>query len=690
MSRVFRYGGAVAAAAVLFVLVGHFYFADRGGVAFADVIENVRNAQSVTFVCHQQIGAPPSRSMRWYVEGDAARIEIPGQMQVVVDLQRKRQVQLLTAKKQALVQQFDERALRMHDDGDRQFARLFKNPMDYFRELTEDDAERIGRDELEGREVDVFRLKRFFGIEVSQQDDQDNITAWIDRRSGLPVRIAVRGSFEVAGKSKYWMLLEKFVWNRPLDPKLFSTEIPDGYTVVEQPDLLAPPETVKDALAALAEALKSASESTSVTCTAESGRAYSPPTEAKLYAEGEAARREIADMGIHVEDLKQGKALHVLPASQRAHRWNVDRDHPTEMDQRFPNPLALLRNIRSDDAEWHGPALLDGRDRWMYRLEKVDLQALLGRPIEVSNAEVVVMVDAKTRLPAEVSLHWTIPGAEETKAWRSWGKTEWNKPLDSRLFQLDVPEGYTIVEGEPTPDELAAEKEATPKAPEVEIDFARVIENVNQAESVSCTADSTAEQSHGITAFLHFQGDAARRATPGFFLQIEDRKLGRAIHVLPSAEQAYRWGLDEGGTSYAQQRFPNPALLFRNIKSKDAERTQIRRPKQGNAVAFRLKKVDLESIMGKLDEALRAELYVWVDPETLLPTEVSLGCRYPDTGRLKASFRWEQFEWNKPIDPDLFKLAVPDSYQLIEGPPPEGRLGPDLQDLMGARRPAGP
>ena len=94
--------------------------------------------------------------------------------------------------------------------------------------------------------------------------------------------------------------------------------------------------------------------------------------------------------------------------------------------------------------------------------------------------------------------------------------------------------------------------------------------------------------------------------------------------------------------------------------------------------------------MGEFDEPLRAELFVWVDPETLLPTEVSLGCRYPDTGRLKASFRWEQFEWNKPIDPDLFKLAVPDSYKLIEGPPPEGRLGPDLQDLMDARRAAGP
>jgi outer membrane lipoprotein-sorting protein len=92
--------------------------------------------------------------------------------------------------------------------------------------------------------------------------------------------------------------------------------------------------------------------------------------------------------------------------------------------------------------------------------------------------------------------------------------------------------------------------------------------------------------------------------------------------------------------------------------------------------------------MGKLDEALDAELYVWVDPETLLPAEISLNCRYPGGDRSKASFRWEKLEWNKPIDPDRFKLDVPEGYQIIEGPPPEGRLGPDLEELLGARRPA--
>jgi outer membrane lipoprotein-sorting protein len=688
MSRMVPYG-AVAVALLLLVLLGYFWFTgESAGIAFADVIENVKNAQSVTFMFHQQIGDPPALSLKWYMQGDVARAEIPGHTQVVLDLKGKRQIQLMPAEKRAWVSELDDDALRTDRKEDRQIARLFRNPMDYFRQLTGDDGERIGVDELDGAEVDVFRLKRFWGIEMPEQDDENNITAWVDRRSGLPVKIALRGSFDAEGKSKDWLLLEDFEWNQPLDPELFSTEIPEGYTVAEQPDHPEPPGSEEDALAALADALEAAKKSKSVTCRVQSGGGRGPWVQANLYVKEDAARWEIEDMGIYIEDLSRRKAIHLLPASKRAHRWDLDPEHPTQMSRRFPNPLVLLGIINSEDAQWHGPAWTEGGERWHYRVKKVDLQPVLGGRDDVLDAEVCVMVDPQTRLPAEVSLHWTTAGEPPTKAWSSADNLQWNRRLDPGLFQLDVPEGYAVIEGEPTAEALAAEEEAS-RPPEVEIDFAQVIQNVNQAESVACTVDSTAEGSHGITSFLHFQGDLARRETPTIFIQIEDLQQGKAVQLHPSAEQAYRWDLTENDVPYARKRFPNPTLLFGNMKSDQAERTQFGRRRKQNVVVFRLEQVDLEAVLGKLDEPLDAELYVSVDPETLLPADISLNCRSPGDDQSKASFRWEEFDWNQPIDPDLFKLHIPRSYKVIEGPPPTERLGPDLKELIGARRPPG-
>jgi hypothetical protein len=41
------------------------------------------------------------------------------------------------------------------------------------------------------------------------------------------------------------------------------------------------------------------------------------------------------------------------------------------------------------------------------------------------------------------------------------------------------------------------------------------------------------------------------------------------------------------------------------------------------------------------------------------------------------------------MEPDLFKLVIPKGHTVIEGPPPEGSLWPDIEEIIGARRRAG-
>jgi outer membrane lipoprotein-sorting protein len=52
---------------------------------------------------------------------------------------------------------------------------------------------------------------------------------WVDAKTHLPVRYVAEMPSPQDG-SPYQLVYEQFVWDQPLDPKLFVPEIPDGYT----------------------------------------------------------------------------------------------------------------------------------------------------------------------------------------------------------------------------------------------------------------------------------------------------------------------------------------------------------------------------------------------------------------------------------------------------------------------------
>ncbi|MHC4406085.1 MAG: LolA family protein [Planctomycetota bacterium] len=459
MLRITRYVGACAAAALL---VGLILWLPGRGSALAEVIAKVKSAQSVRFVAHQQLGGPPTVSLKMAFQGHAARMEMPGYFVLVADFQEKSVLQLYLDKKRAFRYEMDEEAAKG-------FSSMFKNPIDNFAKLTDDDGEKTGESELDGRKVDVYRLKKFWDIELNEAVDRGAIRAWVDQESGLPVRIAIRASFHVDGKSNDWIVMEKFTWNEPLDAGLFRLDVPEGFTLIEgepTPETLAPagrpgaaPPGVKEDPSAAARAVEidfagvveRAVTAESVTCLVSSNLGEQHTVAARLRARADAVHRETAGIVIEIADFARRKAIRLLPAPEEAYRWDLDEQRSTYVSRRFPNPVLLFREIEDRHAAKPRADRLEGRTVAVYTFEQIDVGSLLDGLVTPREGKLLVFVDPQTKLPVEIRLNCNAPGEEKIDVWLRWENVEWNKPLDANLFQLEVPAGYTIIDGPPPP-----------------------------------------------------------------------------------------------------------------------------------------------------------------------------------------------------------------------------------------------
>lgn len=336
----------------------------------------------------------------------------------------------------------------------------------------------------------------------------------------------------------------------------------------------------------------------------------------------------------------------------------------------------------------------------VYRVKKAEFFGIKFK--EADNASLTVWVDPRTELPVQIALRCSTDVEGKSRDVFLWTDFRWNEPLDAKLLRLDIPGGYEVIHAKPAPAYVLGRTEQAngqpsegkqkPKHPIKKVDFAQVIANVNEAKSVACEAHAKMGGG-GIMAELYANEDAARRNS--FMIQIEDFKQGKAVRyhgrfsfgVLPGSDRAYRWNIEKGQLTEMSRQFPNPAVLFHNMKSEHAEKMREASIDGRAVVGYRVKNVDVVAVMGEPDEALDASLYVSVDLRTELPIEISLTCTAPGAGEIKTWFRWEKIRWDEPLDSDLFKLKIPDGHTVIEGPPPEGSLWPDIEKLIRGRRP---
>lgn len=243
MFRIARYGSIAAAAAVVGVVAGYFLLVHpTASVTFAQVIENVTKAESIRFVFRQKLGSQPVMVSRMCLMGSGLRcdlVDVEG-VRELKELRESGQLPVIltligdTSRKEALqLDHFRKTATKTPIAAE--MAAEMGSPVEQLRHLKGEDAELIGLERQGGRTVQVYRLTRldFMGVKARDPKGGDEMKVWVDAKTGWPVRIRVEGALSQTGNDHSFLEWEEFVWNAPVDPALFSLEIPEGYTVKE-------------------------------------------------------------------------------------------------------------------------------------------------------------------------------------------------------------------------------------------------------------------------------------------------------------------------------------------------------------------------------------------------------------------------------------------------------------------------
>ena len=214
MFRIARYSSAIAAAIVVAVF-SWLFFADQTTAAFAGVIENVKEAKSVTLTNKQTIGIGRTMDTKMYFEGKKMRLEIPGVMAYVADFGAATAYELDLVRKSA-------RSIPVNAG--------IPNPVEQLRKVKPDDARLIGEEQIGGRKVQVYQVDK---VDFLDAKGQGQMKIWVDLETDLPVKLLVDNPN--AERSKRTTLnFTDIVWNQELDDSLF--QVPADFTAKADPD----------------------------------------------------------------------------------------------------------------------------------------------------------------------------------------------------------------------------------------------------------------------------------------------------------------------------------------------------------------------------------------------------------------------------------------------------------------------
>jgi hypothetical protein len=243
---------AAAAVIAIAVVAGSFLFTgSNGSAAFGKVIGNIINAESVSFVLRQKIGNQPAFVSKVYIQGRRMRLDIvgaEGQQEGMEKLRKEMERPNLTAL-MSMIGDFTQQELLNLDH----FRKTYqKTPMDdrvvaeftntnlitQFHNVKDEDGQWLGDESQDGRKIDVYLVRHveLMGIKAELAGEEgERMRVWVDRGTGLPVRILLEISTDTEGKSRDWFDFSNFTWNDPLAPDLFSLEVPEGYTLTKGP-----------------------------------------------------------------------------------------------------------------------------------------------------------------------------------------------------------------------------------------------------------------------------------------------------------------------------------------------------------------------------------------------------------------------------------------------------------------------
>lgn len=212
--------GSTATAIVVFILV---FMQGTSGTfeAWADVIENVRNATSCRCRArelgsdsHEAIKtySPIGFSQMTYEDGDLVE-------RYYIDFTTGAMVHAIPPLERAVSMTVGEKMIERYVE---------KDPQTIFTEITETDYEDLGRRRVDGHDAVGIRTA---GRElVPELVENAELEAWVDVETKWPIRIDVRGT-TADGRFAKRVRFDDFEWNIPVTDDDFQWEIPRGYDV---------------------------------------------------------------------------------------------------------------------------------------------------------------------------------------------------------------------------------------------------------------------------------------------------------------------------------------------------------------------------------------------------------------------------------------------------------------------------
>ena len=202
---------ATAAAIIIAVLIGINHFGgsiDMSSTAFAEVVQQIRNARTVTFTTEVQMRQDVMRVQNSYKEPGLKRVEMPGNIVSISDQTQRKVIAIHHSERQYI-----EKNLESEKPG------FFE----YLKTLPEHATEVLKNKEIDGRIVQGFCVVKE-GIDA---------IFWIDIETNDLVRL--EGTFPNAPNVQ--IVGTNFKFDVELDDELFSLTPPGGYTRKDLPKI---------------------------------------------------------------------------------------------------------------------------------------------------------------------------------------------------------------------------------------------------------------------------------------------------------------------------------------------------------------------------------------------------------------------------------------------------------------------
>lgn len=202
------------AATILLALAGVTVLMTQGGarVALAQVLDKVKEADSVEFVIGPGRGEVAEKQNKCLFHGEKLRVQHPVGVVMIADRETMKGLYLDATNKTAC-------RFTLHERFATEFA---TDPITQLRQVKADGAERLNKEVVDGKETEVFRARgiNLFGTE----SDKGEMRVWVDSTTMLPARIELR-----LGETPV-MTLKEIKWDPKIDPSLLAQEIPSGYS----------------------------------------------------------------------------------------------------------------------------------------------------------------------------------------------------------------------------------------------------------------------------------------------------------------------------------------------------------------------------------------------------------------------------------------------------------------------------